>query len=373
MSNKKLIIISDTRIQNINGTIYGFPSVVLELNIFVNLFEQIHWIVVDDSLSSVNESFLPIPKNISLHHIPDLTLKGRKSKFNLLLEIIKTFFKVSKLIQGFDVIHVRGPNPIMLISLVISRINRKKLWWFKYANNWVDTTGRPFWKVQKFLLQNSPYSVVTLNGTWPNEPKYIKSFENPCLSEAEVNDGRLIIKSKSYKKSINLLFVGRLEFQKGVGKLLEWLENNDNSKIGQLYIVGGGKNQDYFLNIIKNNSQLRNRVVFVGTVNRVKLIEYYKMCHFLILPTFASEGFPKVIAEASAYGCIPVSTSVSCIQQYIRHGINGYDWETWRRDSADILENDDLNNIGLVANNMSRLFTYERYQIKLKEILFNGN
>jgi len=51
--------------------------------------------------------------------------------------------------------------------------------------------------------------------------------------------------------------------------------------------------------------------------------EVYKQSHVLLLPS-KSEGFPKVIAEAMAFGCIPIVSDVSSIGQYIQHEKLGY-------------------------------------------------
>ena len=41
------------------------------------------------------------------------------------------------------------------------------------------------------------------------------------------------------------------------------------------------------------------------------------------MPTTASEGFPKVIAEAINFGCIPVVSNISAIGHYVKDNVNG--------------------------------------------------
>jgi glycosyltransferase involved in cell wall biosynthesis len=38
----------------------------------------------------------------------------------------------------------------------------------------------------------------------------------------------------------------------------------------------------------------------------------YQKSHFLVLPS-KSEGWPKVVAEAMFWGCLPLATPVSCV------------------------------------------------------------
>ena len=42
------------------------------------------------------------------------------------------------------------------------------------------------------------------------------------------------------------------------------------------------------------------------------------------MPTTASEGFPKVIAEAMNFGCLPIVSNISSIGQYVKDGENGF-------------------------------------------------
>ena len=55
----------------------------------------------------------------------------------------------------------------------------------------------------------------------------------------------------------------------------------------------------------------------MAEASRTEVFDIYRNAHFLLLPSTASEGFPKVIAEGMNYGCIPIVSDVSSIGQYI--------------------------------------------------------
>jgi glycosyltransferase involved in cell wall biosynthesis len=166
--------------------------------------------------------------------------------------------------------------------------------------------------------------------------------------------------------------VGRVEHEKGIGYLLEWFNNVFNyDRINKLYIIGDGKDKLFFESYVEKKTSSKLKILFVGSLVREELFEYYKKCHFLILPTYASEGFPKVVAEASAFGCIPVTTPVSSIHQYVKNGFNGYDWSYWKRNFNLIISNPNLNEVALNANRTAHLFTYEHYLNRLKETVFH--
>jgi len=50
--------------------------------------------------------------------------------------------------------------------------------------------------------------------------------------------------------------------------------------------------------------------------------EAYKQSHFLLLPS-NSEGWPKVVAEAMFWGCLPITTPVSCLPYMLDTGNRG--------------------------------------------------
>ena len=46
-------------------------------------------------------------------------------------------------------------------------------------------------------------------------------------------------------------------------------------------------------------------------------VPLYARSHFMLLPSSCSEGWPKVLSEAMAYGVVPVASNVSCIPQIL--------------------------------------------------------
>jgi glycosyltransferase involved in cell wall biosynthesis len=58
----------------------------------------------------------------------------------------------------------------------------------------------------------------------------------------------------------------------------------------------------------------------LGVITSKESIEHvYENSHVLVL-TSESEGFPKVISEAMAFGCVPIVTAVGAIPEVLIHG-----------------------------------------------------
>ena len=58
-------------------------------------------------------------------------------------------------------------------------------------------------------------------------------------------------------------------------------------------------------------------VNFHGWLPRPALADFYAQAHFLLFPSSASEGWPKVLSEAMAYGVVPLAGAVSSIPQIL--------------------------------------------------------
>jgi glycosyltransferase involved in cell wall biosynthesis len=121
---------------------------------------------------------------------------------------------------------------------------------------------------------------------------------------------------------MRLLFVGSLESTKGVGKTLHILARlREHGVPARLDLAGDGPGRMEFENLA-GELHIEQAVNFHGPLTRQQLSDLYAQAHIIILPT-DSEGWPKVISEAMAYGVVPVSSNVSCIPQYLRRFATG--------------------------------------------------
>jgi len=373
-TENSLLIISDTKIQKIGDRYFGFNSVVLELEVFSKLFNKITWIAFDYSNLEKDESLLEIPKNIEIILLPRSGGKNIISKFRIFYLFPHYFFKILRHVRINNNIHVRGPSGPMFLSLIISYFFKKKLWLVKYANNWNDAHPPFFWKIQKKWMINQNWILGTVNGQWTDMPMHLLSFENPCINDCEF-DYKLL--DKFDQKTKTLMFVGRIEFEKGIRTFLESLERVKLIDIEKIIIVGAGRNLDYLNNFLINN-KFNVKIEHLGIQSKEIVINLMRTSHFLILPTTASEGFPKVIAEAWSVGCLPISSNISSIGQYVENNQNGFIWEYLKKhDYADVINSalmsDSLELKEYVKNGfiLSQKFTYSFYEKRLMQILRN--
>lgn len=374
MKKPSLLIISDTRIQYVENKIMAFNSVVKELDVFEKLFNDINWVGFDYGNEEIDNTLL----EVNTRKIKIITLKRTggnsvRKKLLTLTNFPRLFFLIFRYYRNFDFIHVRGPSSPMFFALILSFIYRKPRWWFKYANNWNDSNSAWSWKIQKFLMRRNQNIFGTVNGQWSNLGSHIKHFENPCLDNVSGIHPRNFRKVRDLKK---LLYVGRLDFKKGLNRIIETVDLLSTGQIESLTIIGFGSAEKDLMELLLERKQ-GIPIKFLGAQSKVRVFEEMLNSDFLLLPTLASEGFPKVIAEAWFNGCIPISSDVSCISQYLVDGENGFLWyhQSKRLYSEKVKEaiskcNEELNVIRENGYKLSQLFTYERYEDRIKKELF---
>lgn len=321
---KRLTIISHTNhYTSGDGSILGFGPTVTEINNLLDIFDEIyHVAMLNDTEAPLSAlpytsdkiKFVPLPAVGGIRFIDKLSIIWKAPR---ILSTIRSTLKHS------DYFQFRAPTGIGVFVVPYLVFFNSKKGWFKYAGNWVQENPPLSYRFQRWLLKRQKRS-VTINGSWSNQSKHCLTFENPCLTEQDLLSGKEIVKHKiEAVKVYDFCFVGRLEEEKGVSFLINALKNINaslKSKIGKVHLVGDGKKADDYKALCKESEV---DFIFYGFLSRKDVHDIYKKSHAIILPS-QSEGFPKVIAEAMNFGCIPIVSNVSSISHYVKDNVNGF-------------------------------------------------
>lgn len=117
---------------------------------------------------------------------------------------------------------------------------------------------------------------------------------------------------------IKLLFVGRLEPEKGLDVLIKAVKLISEQKNVKLSIIGEGVSRDDATDLV-NRLGLNDQISFKGYVAFGEdLFDAYK-AHDLLMISSYSEGLPKIINEARAFALPVVSTQVGGIANELRN------------------------------------------------------
>jgi len=370
-----LLIVSDTAMFEKNGRVWAFGPVVREMSVFLNLFEKVVWIGFERKDRFEDPTMDTVPDGVKCVLLPPSGGHGIIAKVGVLWNTPLMCKAILKNVLVHKVIHTRAPSSPAFLAALMSMFFPKKIWWHKYAGNWVQESPPFFYGLQRWWLSKVKWSKVTINGHWPDQPSHCLSFENPCLTEEDRQAGKQALAEKSFRPPWRLCFVGRLETAKGVGRILEALKQYPQpEQIEALHLVGDGPERAKFEQMAE---QLAVPVYFHGFLPREQVFEIYKKCHFFLLPSTASEGFPKVVAEAANFGCVPVVSNVSAISHYVKQGVSGNVWRIEEGHFSSFFQAvfSDTEEVFVrhaeSAYEMAGLFTFSRYNERIRREILN--
>lgn len=371
----KLLIISHTEhYKDVNGKIVGWGPTLTEINHLASIFEVIYHI---GTFRDEDAPLSALPYTSSNIHFIGMPFTGGVhwyQKLDILWNAPVTLYKVFKTLKKSDVFQLRCPTGIGVYLIPCLTLFSSKRGWYKYAGNWAQENAPLGYAIQRWMLKLQSRN-VTINGHWNNQSNHCYTFENPCLTEVDRTEGLKVIKNKEIKKPYVFCFSGRLEDPKGVRRIIEaFTLIKDKTLIEKVHLIGDGEKKEEYK---KMSAKSGITFVFHGFLSFYEVFEIYKKSHFFLLPSSASEGFPKVISEAMNFGCIPIVSNVSSISQYVQHQKNGYvvfpnTSEQLKKCIETIIDGSDMvqyKDMMYVNHKASSLFTYERYVNRIKNEL----
>jgi len=155
--------------------------------------------------------------------------------------------------------------------------------------------------IEKSIGNNRKFKII-------NPGINVSKFRNATPADLETDSESII------------LFVGRLEKNKGVLDLLKAFENIHKNHDSELLLVGEGNLENEIKAIVQNQG-MANSVQMLGYRDDVAKLMH--VADIFVQPSYR-EGFSRVITEAQAAGLPIISTDVGAIAHRVEHGVNGY-------------------------------------------------
>ncbi|AUC22799.1 glycosyl transferase [Polaribacter sejongensis] len=360
-----------------DGQIYSYEPYVREMNLWAKYVDEIIILapISNEEITDIETSYCH--SNIKVVAIPNFDITSIKNLLKSLLVIPQICGLIYKVMKQVDHIHLRCPGNIGLLGSLVQILFPSKPKTAKYAGNWDPNSQQPItYKFQKWLL-GSPFLTknmkVLVYGDWPNQTKNIVPFFTASYHQSEIEE----IPVKTFEKKIKLVFVGG--FTEGKQPLLSVQSAHELIKKGydiSLDLYGGGVKREEIENYIELH-KLDNHIILHGNVNKDEVKKAFIDAHFLIFIS-KSEGWPKVVAEAMFWGCLPISTDISCVQDMLGNNSRGSllkpdaNADTIATEIKSYLadENKYLEKV-VEAKKWSQKYTLETFEGAVKELLKN--
>ncbi len=324
----KLLVVSHTPHYLRGGEVVGFGPTVREISHLARLFGSVVHIAPlyeGEAPASALPYGEPAGDRVVLRPLPPAGGDGLAAKLGILRHAPAFLRLLRQELRHADAWHVRAPANQALLAMAAFPWLPARPCWIKYAGNWRPEGSEAFsyrWQ-RRWLSRPRASLAVTVNGRWPGDPPHVVPFRNPSFTAAELAAARQGEPRRlpEHGEPVELLFVGRLDEPKGAGRAIEILARL-RPGAGRLVLAGSGPAREACEKLARELGCAK-RVSFAGELPRQALAELYRRAHFLLLPTRSSEGWPKVLSEAMAFGAVPLAGAVSSIPQLLEEAGTG--------------------------------------------------
>jgi glycosyltransferase involved in cell wall biosynthesis len=138
------------------------------------------------------------------------------------------------------------------------------------------------------------------------------------MSNEELDRARRLGAARVWAPPWKILAVGRLSSEKGFDLALRGLAelaHGPSEPAWHFTLVGDGV-QAFALRALAERLGISRRVSFLGALPFGDLDEHFAAAHVVVMPG-TQEGWPKTIAEAWAYGAVPVAAAAGLVPEII--------------------------------------------------------
>jgi glycosyltransferase involved in cell wall biosynthesis len=305
-----------------DGNFFGYGPYVREMNLWIKHVDKV---IIVAPLKEGNPSAIQIKydhENIEFIELRNFNILNFSELVKTLKLLPDTVSKIWRGMKAADHIHLRCPGNIGLLGGLVQMFFPKKRKTAKYAGNWDPGSKQPSsYKFQKWLLGNTFLSrniKVLIYGNWKGSTSNILPFFTASYSEKEITE----VEHRDLNGELRMCFVGTLLNGKQPLKSIKVAQalNEKNIKV-RLDFFGEGEERKAMEDYIREH-KLQDFIFLNGNVDAKTVKEYMKHSHFLLFFS-RSEGWPKAVAESMFWGCVPVTSPVSCVPQILDYGNRG--------------------------------------------------
>lgn len=319
----KFLIVSHTTHIIKTNKVFAYAPYVREMNLWLKYVDKVN--IIAPAINAGDENIILAYKHqkMDFTEVPAFSLLGFKAKLSTLSKLPGILNILYTKMKQADHIHLRCPGNMGLLGCLVQILFPKIPKTAKYAGNWDPKAKQPWsYNLQKWILKNTFLTKnmkVLVYGNWPKQTKNIIPFFTASYYKSEIES----LYIRDYTKPLHFCFVGSLSKGKRPELALEFV--NQLRKHGSdaiLHIYGDGELKDSLQRSIEQE-KAENWAFMYGNQPKDQIKKALQYSHFLILPS-RSEGWPKAVAEAMFWGCIPVATEVSCVPWMLDYGKRGF-------------------------------------------------
>lgn len=292
---------------------------------------------VEDNISGISSvTRMLIECNGQVHYVPFIVGKRDSQKRNLKwiisLLIIPFRFLFVLLKYRLDIIHFNvGFEPLSLYRdfflFLIAKFFSIPILLHIHGGRFVLARAKCIFLngIIRFMVRYSSKVIVLSSLEKYNlMNNYQLEVENKIvvLPNAAHLTSELDFVNKNYTDMMSILFLGRLDLNKGLKEILQVLGKLQDDHIDFKFVVcGDGPKRDWFLR--ECTSLIGDKLTYEGVVSGIHKSEILFRSHIFLLPSYF-EGLPMSLLETMYAYIVPIVSPVGAIPEVVSSGLNGF-------------------------------------------------
>lgn len=304
-NKKKILIVSDFYYPHWTGISKSIYNLVLSLN------NQFDFTILTVKFKKELKDCEEYPKNVKIIR-EKYILSFSRVKYSVSL-----IFKFFKIIKNYDIIFLNSPLSNILPLSVITKIHKKKLLIFHqgdlilpkgFFNKFIEKIFDISTIISFFLADK----ISTYTDDYAKHSRVMKFFLKkfqpmilPVLIQKKIKKDSVYKKLKKLKNEGKIIFGfgGRFVEEKGFDVLFNAIPQVIKKLPNAYFVFAGETNITYektFNNLKSKISKIKPYLTFLGLLDDNKLLNFYKMVDFIIIPS-RSDCFNLFQAEAMLF------------------------------------------------------------------------
>jgi len=302
-----LLIVSHVVHYRCNGIIHAYEPYAREIEAWADLFSPVV-IGAPCRDGQPAQGCAPIRRtNVSIAPQPQAGGDAFVDKIRLAWSLPRMVYGLSRAMWRAEAIHVRCPGNLGLLGTILAPFFSRRLI-AKYAGDWHGFPREPWtFRLQRSLLSSRWWhGPVTVYGDWPSQPAHVVPFFSASITDDDIARARAL-RDRQLNSPIHVVYAGRLTPSKNVDTILDAISLLKDRGISvRCTIAGDGPMRDA-LAAKAARLAISDAVSFSGALPFEQLMDLLASADVLAL-TSNTEGWPKVLPEAMAFGVICISS-----------------------------------------------------------------
>lgn len=309
------------------GDPWAYEPYVREMRLWANLFARVR--VFAPSVD------WPMKGNLAAYNCPNLEWvrvsydlsANHDGQRQRLLQLPRLWTRMWRFIDESDFVQLRSPSHLSLFAAVMTRLRRRTTLTKWAGENGAYEEERLPSRLNRWVegIASRRHPVLVYG---PARRSHQIPFIPALMSDAEIEEARILGEKKSWNLPWRLLSVGRLEAVKGFELALRGLGELRRIRPElrwQYTLVGDGRARTHFEQVA-SECGIQDRVTFTGALPFQSAQQLYGEAHLVIMPG-VKEGWPKPVAEAWAHGAVPVAASAGIVPWILSDPDSGFIFE----------------------------------------------